>query len=52
MNNQIKATIIDGLCEQNIPQDIVMDLYIKWMNGKKVKEITELGLTVSFDMAW
>ena len=35
MNNEIKATIIDGPCEKNTPQDIVMDMYT---NGKMAKK--------------
>ena len=29
-----------------------MNLYLKWRKDKEVKQITEIELTVSFDMTW
>ena len=52
MDNEIKATIIDGLLLKEIPDDIALELYLKWKEGDKVTEIFDIGLTISFDMAW
>ena len=52
MHEKIKATILDALYDKNIPSGIAMDLYWKWENGELVKEIDQIGRTVSFDMAW
>ena len=50
--NEIKATILERLEEKGIDKDIQIDLYHKWLEGHNVKQIGNVGLTVSFDMAW
>ena len=47
----IKATILERLKEKGVENELSIQLYKKWLDGHNVKEIGNVGLTVSFDMA-
>ena len=49
---EIKATILEKLAEQGINEERAKKLYNKWLDDHNVKEIGNVGMIVSFDMAW
>ena len=52
MDGEIKASILEQLTADNVTIECAELLYSKWKSGEKVHEIQNVGLTVSFDMAW
>ena len=52
MTNEIKAAIMEQLSEDGESMDHSEVLYKKWKSGETITQIKNVGLTVSFDMAW